>query len=473
MNSWLQSLSASPYVAYGENADVLSRKNALSCAEVALYSTPRGIVDLNLPGIEMAVDRRVALFFQQAVLCYKMPFTFSHKGADEQFGSAPKLILKTEDGKHQVVHNRQAAHSSTLPTLVATAKDGTKITYLKSGNSEAQHNQTIGMHIEVNHVDSWIDGDDRLRDKAVGLLNRTAKGLSPIQATQLFIEDFILENKQNSRRLKGFRDEKYQTQRLISKEYKKFAREILAQAQETSFFDQLSGGEVVVQGGDEEVIRSAVFKKRYHLILEQETVESRIAKRILEAKEGAVGQKSLLEQALLKSFTNDEDRQVLEKLFVKTAEFYEPGCVVDKKVVPPAAYKAFLTKVTNFSNANKALLNTLQRDLRAEFRELSAAEFSYRSALFWTFRKKVKGWTQKEFCALYHEGIGKEISPSWVSRIENLSRVSRRNPEAYKTPLNQRRKYVTLKEAQNCAEIFGVNYGVFLPALITSRQTVP
>lgn len=117
---WFQSLSFTPYVAYGEDPDVLARKSKLSKQEVKYYSTPAGVLDLNKSGIEMAVERQFALFFEQSMLCHKMPLEFLRGGeADEQYGSAPALILKTEDGKHSITHKRQAAHSSTLPKILA------------------------------------------------------------------------------------------------------------------------------------------------------------------------------------------------------------------------------------------------------------------------------------------------------------------------------------------------------------------
>lgn len=468
-SAWLQSLSFTPYVAYGEDADVIARKSNLTEKEVKYYSTAEGVVDLNKSGIAMAVERRFALFFEQSMLCHKMPLEFLRGGeADEQYGSAPTLVLKTKDGKHSITHKRQAAHSSTLPKILAKTADGTIFNFL-NGRAKKEHNQTIGMHEEVNHVDSWIDGTGGLRDRSITLLNDTAKGLTPTKASQLFLETFIEVNKENSRRLKGVQGFKAETKRLVSKAYIMHAREILEASKAPDFFDQLTGGLIEVSGDDEEQMRTMVLKKRYQLITLQETIEGRIDKRIQEAKKKVVGQEKFLEHALLKSFAEADDRKVLEKLLDKSVVPLETGYLLDGKVVDSKAYKSFLTSVNNFAEKNKAILSRLERDMRSDFRELSAAEFSYRSGLFWSMRKKVKNWTQKKFCELYEETTSKSISPSWVSRIEDLAHIKKRKPEDYKTPINQRRKYVTLTEAKDCAKVFGVSNGVFLPCLITSR----
>lgn len=116
---WKQDGSRCPVIDYGEAPRVIESLGQLSKEKSEFYSTPPGIVQLNKKGISLAVERRIALFFQQAILCYKMSsFTFSIGGADGQIGSSPALKLK---GK---VHKREAAHSSTIPSLIAYANDG-------------------------------------------------------------------------------------------------------------------------------------------------------------------------------------------------------------------------------------------------------------------------------------------------------------------------------------------------------------
>lgn len=472
-SSWYQSLSNSPYVAYGENPDVIARKDCLSKKEVEYYSTAEGIVDLNKRGIAMAVERRVALFFQQSMLCHKMPLTFLQGGhADEQYGSAPVLTLRTADGKYSVKHKREAAHSSTNPKIYAVAADGTKFTYFNGtsfiGSYKAQQNQTIGMHIDVNHVDSWIDGAGCLREKAIALLNRTTKGLSPIKATRLFIKCFIEVNKQNIQRLEGEEGVAEETKRRVSQSYIRHAKEILAASEDSKFFEQLTGGLIEAQDCDDDEMRSAILKKRFKLILLQESIECRIAKRIETARIKIEGQEKFFEHALLKIFAKDDDRMVVEKLLAKSASPFDEGFIPDGKTTPQASYKTFLTNVNKFTQKNSAVLATLVEEMKKDFRKLNAAEYTFRSVLFWQMRKMVKNWTAEEFCKKYKKETGRSISNSWVSRIEELAH-SKTHKVDYKTPLNQRRKYVTEVEAKDFAKIFGVSQRVFLPCLITSR----
>jgi len=473
---WLQKGSRCPVIHAGELAEVAENPKTLTQAQLDLYSTPEGIVSLNKEGIKIAIERRVALFFQQAILCYGMSsFTFSTRGADEQIGTSPAIKLATADGS-STIHKREAAHSSTVPALIAHAKDGSTpngFIYLKGGSSHDQHNATIGMHECVNGADELIDGngqDGKLRDTAVGIFNRVAQGLDPAKATEEFIRAF-------SQRIDAVANQlaAEDKRKLVLGAYRKKINKIQLAATQKVFYDRLIGVNVKSDDPREAKLREIIYKKRYDIIRLQEIVESRIGKRIDDVKSAMQPRdKAFIEYIVLKEFSETKERQILEKLIGKTAAVFEQeygqkddGAIwIDGR--QQRSLKAFKTRVSNLQEKYKQTITTLKRDLRADFRELSCAEFSYRAGVFKDLRTKLNSWTQRKFCEHYLVTTGYKVSQSWVSRMEQLSRVNVKGPNDYHTPINQRRRYVTVEDARRCSDTFGVDAGIFLPCLFTS-----
>ncbi len=464
-SAWLQKGSQCSVIHNGELPAIVENRSHLTKEQVGYYTTPEGIVDLNKKGISIAVDKRVALFFQQAILCYGMSgFTFSARGADDQIGTSPGMKFASSKSSF-TMHKREAAHSSTVPTLIAHAKDGSTpngFVFLKGGSSYYQHNATIGMHECVNGADELIDGkgqDHKLRDTAVKILNRVAQGLDPVQATKEFCRSFDKEVLSTSARLK--QDDK---RRFVLERYHEKIKKIQQAATDSVLFDRLIGVSVNPENPNEHVLREAVYKKRYDVIRLQEIVESRIGKRIADVKEKMDSHdRFLLEHMLLSTFSTTSERKILEKLFGKTVAFFE------NEIQPvPSALKGFRTQVQNLNQKYLKELDVLRRDLRSDFRKLSSAEYSYRAGVFKDLRTKVNHWTQEEFRENYRQTTGASVSQAWVSRMEQLSHLPKKNPGEYATPITQRRRYVTLEDAKRCAATFGVDAGIFLPSLFTS-----
>lgn len=466
---WMQTMSKTATVTYGEDLAVLNSRNRLSRAEEEALETPKGIVHLNREGIEMAIDRRIALFFQQAIVCYKMPFYFKSVGADEQFGSSEAIKYS------RVTHKRQAAHSSTFPHLIAYPKDKTAeegFNFLKGGFYEAQQNQTIGMHVYVNNTDSALDGGDgdgKLRDRALEIINEVADGLSPVEATKRFMEVMIEETSRLMEQWEDSASLAEQTKYRVAKKYKKLTQESLQESNNSYFFDGLIGCKTTNTTNDK--IRSLIFKKRYHLFQFQETTECKIAKLIHDVKmQMPVRERNMVEHMLLLHFSEKSERIVIEKLLAKScAPFDEDYQAIPDKEENPKAYKTFLTRVKNLREKHKALMSRLERDLRPEFRQLVCAEATMRSKVFKQVRVDIKQWTAAKFCSELLRKTDRSVSKSWVNRVEQLSRMSTKNEADYKTPLSQRRRYLTIQEAKDSAKAFNVDEGLFLAAMITSE----
>lgn len=471
VSPWMQKGSRCSYVDEGELKEIVSNRSKLTPEQVNYYSTPQGIVDLNKKGISLALEKRVALFFQQSILCYNMSdFVFSAKGADYQVGSSPGLKFASSN-HHFTIHQREGAHSSTIPTLIAHARDGSTpegFVYLKGGTSYYQHQATIGMHISVNGADELIDGnghDGKLRDVTVRILNMVAQGLDPVKATKKFCKALDVEIQRNLGALPA-----QDARAMVLERYHHKVTKIKLSTRDQALYDRLLGVIIDSANPNEQVLREVIYKKRYDVIRLQEVVESRIARRIEEAKmQMGSRERSYLEYMILKSFWETSESRIIEKLLSKTVAYFEqsyPSCSEDLQGFKLQTLRSFRTRVNNLQNKYGTLISNLMSDLRADFRELRCAEQSYRSGVFKDLRTKVNRWTQKEFCTQYQTTIGSRVSQSWVSRMENLSRMPTK--ATYSTPINQRRRFVTIADAERCSQTFGVDPGIFFPSLFTS-----
>jgi hypothetical protein len=464
---WRQRAASCPVLNDGEDKEVLQNKNNLSLEKFNQITTLAGMIALNADGIEVAIERRVALFFQQAILCYNMTsFTFHLCGADDQIGTSPSITIKCQDGR-KIRIKREAAHSSTLPALIAKAKDGSTpngFIYLKGGSSHAQHNATIGMHECVNGADELIDGrENGLRYVAIKILNRVASdGLDPIAATKEFLNSF--KNRINVIKVRLNNLDK---RRFVLIKYDEKVNSIITAVNENKkFFDYLLGVNINHDDEKETGIRSVIYKKRFDMIRLQENLESKIGKLIDDAKQLIINKRdrSHLESILLKDFKNSPYRHVFEKMTGKTAAVFDDDYPLKDKV----GYKRWAKRIENLQVEYRDLINNLTRSIRINFRSFSCSEFGYRASVMKDLRCRVNNWTQKEFAKKYEQVTQIKVSQSWVSRLEQLSRLNYK--ENYITPLSQRRVYIGLSEIQNCASTLNVEPGLFLPFVITSES---
>lgn len=466
-NLWLQEGSLSGHLHYGENQEIIKNRNKLSQDNIEYLKTPDGIVNLNEEGIDIAINRRIALFFQQCILVYNMnQFTFSTSGADIQIGSSSQLHFGTKKGK--AIHKREAAHSSTIPTLIAHPKDGSEpFVYLKGGSSYYQQNSTIGMHNVVNKADILIDGngqnDNKLRSRAINLINQVAQGeLSPDSSTNKFMVEFldVIENC-----LINLSDD--DPRGYVLKKYRNIIEEIKKNSENEDFYDQLLGVIINPDSKHGNIIRKNVYQKIYDIIKLQAISETQIESLILNFKNKVKDSKdgNYIEHVLLKIYSNHKLRKTIEKLFGKTTAFLEDEYLNKVGENKRAAYKSFKTRVDNVHKKYKNDFDKLERDIRNVIYDLKRAEMIFRSGIFKDLRI-ANEWRQIDFCDKYKEVTGKSISQSWVSRVEQLTRPIKKI--SYQTGVNQRRKLITLEEVRNLSLTYGVDMGIFLPGLFTS-----
>lgn len=474
---WLQAGSRCPVVDEGELAKIMEKRDRLKPEEFNHYCNPTGFIELNKKGISLAVERRVALFFQQAILCYNLSeFTFSFAAANDQIGSSPKKEFRSTNGS-SITSQRQAAHSSTIPTLLARIKKDPKaknFVFFGAGSSNYEHNATIGMDASVNKADTWMDGkakEKKLRDAAVVILNEVAQGLDPRKGTEKFIAAF---EKQASRCLPSEDRSLPATdpRRLVLERYKHKIGKIRVAAADPVFYDRMLGIFVNCTDEREKRLREVVYKKRYDIIRLREVMENRIENEMENLKQSMKKDACYAELVLLKEFVNTDNQATLEKLFCKTAAVFEDGYHLNElgkekfNAREKRNLKAFNTRISNLQKKHKDQIEALKTTLEEGFDELRAAENTYKAGMLQSLRKTVNQWTQQELCDAYFEKNNRSISKSWVSRREQLARIPKKT--VYKTEISQRRQLLSLEEARRCAKALEVDVGLFLPSLFTS-----
>lgn len=439
--------------------------------DIIYYKDRKHVIQDKKSWIEDHVDRRIQLFYQQAILCYNTPFIFEAEGAEDQIGQGSNLI------SHGVrLHQTQAAHSSTLPCLYAYPKDenGGKITdkkfvFLKHSHFYLQQNATVELPIEVNQVDTKLDGktdEEKLRGAALKILNDTAEGkVNPTVATKSFFT--VFKNRLN-KMIEANGAENPDS--IVLNIYLERLKAVETNLQDKSeIFDQILG---VVIPENANNLRDLVYKRRYQWIQQSQFIESQIAKKIFQSQRRMSGNRTTstknvdyrLRYILLKNTTNEAQRKFLERLFCCTFEQIQKH----KATNQDRLRSGVVEKIEAFERKNVGEIETLMEVLKEFMCELKKMETAYHADLFKGLRKEYKGWTQKNFVREFKSHFSKEaMSPAMVSRLEQPSRVDPIK-EAYKTPQNQRRKVMTLEKVQHIAMAFGVDAGVFLTGSLIS-----
>jgi len=224
---------------------------------------------------EQHFERRVQLFFLQLLSVWKTPYHFEWEEANDQYGKGKNHRILDETGR-RVVFKTEAAHSSTLPCLMAYPREDWErylkgevqkpqgFVYLKHGHSYTQHNATIELPRFFNRADILIDGthaDSRLRNKAIKVINAVAEGRYGVRVgMQRFMR--LLEGAIDKGMEVGDADDRYVALERHSECLSELIEDMDA---DPGFFDRLLG----VKIGDhekEKVLRDVVFASSFRLI---------------------------------------------------------------------------------------------------------------------------------------------------------------------------------------------------------------
>ncbi len=426
--------------------------------------------------IETHVERRVQLFFLQLIACYKTPFTFSATRAEDEIGGGCTVKMHDPAAEGRVTHKTQAAHSSTLPCLYAESREeegALKFVYLKHSHLYNQHNATVELPVYVNQADTYIDESKGLRETALRIINKAARGgVSPQDGIKEFMSAFtdVLAGAIESL-------EKGHPKRIALEMYLEKAADLEFEIEEDAgIFDHLLG--VKVEDDDvSAVLRDVVFAERFKLIQKTQSKETEIARVILDAQNTMLKKehkslKSLdyrLRYVLLEAAPAGYTKR-LEKLLCTSLDqlqrFYaKPDERLRECEIRAAEKKVHIAK---FRADHEEAVKKLEKDLRPLFREMNGEELLYRSKVFRGLRVRVRNWIQQDFSDKYRRAYPADsMSRSMVSRFEGFGRPIDPTRD-YQTPEGQRQKVIDIARALKIANTFEVDAGVFLPSLISS-----
>jgi len=463
-----------------------------------LLSDPVSLAESYDDMIQHHVATRVALFFQQAVVCYDTPFRYKIGDTEGQFFTAKKLNVKKKSGSELVI-SYQAAHSSTIPSLNACLrngyerirKEGKKPKYsafLKDSHLEVLNNSTVGLPTFVNQIDTLIDGktkkDNLLRSNTICLINKLAEGkISPCEATREFLTCFLTQLEKAPSRLKKKSPSKLKTIEI----YKKKVVEMIDLAtrsnvgeEENAFFDSLlSTNFSRAKRKDLPLVRALFYKRKFEVIRESECTETTIQNIISNRfpKVTTPAAKHEIKRCLIYQTKNDPDlSKTLQILFAISIES------IEKDVKSP------LNLTQKYKSDSKKYNNTL-RDIRLVVRNYRKLENGFQAMLLRDFRVKLRNLNQKELSEkidnLINKKIKKELakrkpnhskimelritprSASTISRLEN-SRIH--ITKQFATPENQRRKDFTLSQLKIVCEALKVDYNYFICSFFASTS---
>lgn len=168
------------------------RKGGTKAGQIRELSTWEGRLCRSKQTIQMHLERRVIQLFIQAVTCANTGYIFReghtvHQGFNAQTLAIPgdKVLM-------------QAAHLATVPCLYAKENaNAPEVVWLYRSGIYDESNATHDVLKAVNDADRAIDEkykESDLRNKAVRLLNRAAKGeLTPVDVSKQFALDLIAE----------------------------------------------------------------------------------------------------------------------------------------------------------------------------------------------------------------------------------------------------------------------------------------
>ena len=423
------------------------------------------LVDKTRDSIAQHIDRRVALFFQQLVVCYDVPFHFEIGETQHQAQSAP--TLKKKCGKEEVSIPFNSAHSSTIPCLFAypkrewnrwDAKKGepnppqkpTGFVYLKGSDTYNYHNSTLEMIKLVNMADISLDGTkqslDQLRVKSIKILNEASDGkLAPDQALQSFLRAArkIMADKATDRSVS-------EKTRYILSIYRDCLDEVIEESQEEEFFDRLLNVRIDDETERASDLRKVIYRRRYDIIRRSQEAQSVIMKKIagvraqiLGIERKPPGFEKVFRKKIFTLCTSGQERKQMQKLFNISLAQLEHD-------LQGKNYRSATNKVedTRWSQA----FATMMRDIRAECRSLTGQEFTFRSQVSRDLRT-FKGWRQVDVAAKYKEKYPRyPMSQPTLSRVENTI------------------KKIDMTLAGHLADLFEVDKGLFFPALFTSQD---
>jgi hypothetical protein len=409
--------------------------------------------------IEDHIERRVAVLFQQLVISYETHLHFEIGKTQHQAESAKTLYIKDHLGKKNVLCKRNAAHSSTLPCIIAyeskawnkhVNNDDPKpdgFVYVQGGDVYRTANSTLDMPRAVNEADIEIDGEKGTglaRDFAIDLLNRSARGeIDPTSAIQEFLHTVTVITQDKIPKTKRGKGVKKSLQ-IFLEAFKDIQTRIETVPEA---LDQLLGVQVA-EDHQNTAIQTKIYHLRYKAIRDNQYAQTAMISKINTVRDQVlkvVGPKrkpTYFEDAfrniLCSEMRMDYDKKRIYKLFNSPQEQYFRETAYRK-----SRYEGTKAKIVQQQlKPIQVLARVIGQDLRALKRE----EILKRGLVTRELRNSM-GWTQTKLAtkikAIYQDTAASQPT---ISRIETNI------------------KLVDKVYAEQLADVFDVDQALLMPA---------
>ena len=450
---------------YTHPEQIIKVQNA---AEAAALKSPVSLVKSYESMIEDHIARRVAIFFQQLVVCYGTNLHFEIGTTLHQGESSKALYLKDHAGQSEKLSVRNAAHSSTIPCLIAydlqewtqyrqTGQNKPQgFVYIKGSDIYHSANATLDMIRDINEADIEIDGkkdDSKLRERALEMLNQAScrvidPGTGIAQFLALIID--LTSEKAKTAKKPGVR--------ACLKIYLENLLAIQDQIKDPKQLDNLLGVKID-ESPSSEKIRKTIHQLRFKAIRDNQHVQSALHQKI-----SAVSKQVLVEidrkkkpdyydvafqNVLIDSMENQNDKINLKKLFNHPHDAYFKAAPGEKSpgiLRNTEERRHRLISTIALINQHPAKILALAKELHLEFRNLKKQEVLNRSAITRVIRK-AKGWSQQD--------LADEIKKAFPSLPSSQSTISN---------LETSKKIMDPAYAVKLSNVFKVDPSLFIPA---------
>jgi len=384
--------------------------------------------------IKEHMERRLAIFFQQLVACYETGYYFADSSARIQ-GDSPKRLAFIDDSKKTKSFQRNAAHSSTLPCLIAydrkteyeahlAGKAITGFVFLSGSDAYNLWNATMNMPRFVNNADIYIDGrsrESKLRSDALELINQVARAIvTPDKAFKTFLID-VLRHIRSA--ITYATNNKKLAEKATLEYYKSVVKDMLSEYRadkDRMLSDMLDVD--ITKGGKS--CRKEALQIRYQMIKDTQIAHARIIQTVERVKQtilasykrspdyfDAAFKSLILEQKLRK-----DERSALNKLLRFSSYDYYLRITKSRRA-------RFTGTLDALRAAHEKKVQNLVRDVLREMRILRRDEVKGRSRIVKQVRI-AKGWRQVDFAReLRRKYPTSACSQSTISRIESGGKI--------------------------------------------------
>lgn len=383
------------------------------------------------------VSRRVDFFFQQIICCFQTKLHFEIGHVVSQGASAKKMVI-TDENLASLEFERNAAHSSTLPCLLAYEEwdlyqeKSKGWVFLKGTDSYRLWNSTINMPRWINMVDLQIDGgsrDRKLRYKTLHLLNAAAQGeIDPEEGLERFIA-FAIEQVESSC--------KVATQPMYVKilrlyQYELESIQVGFNHNRSMWLESLLSIKV-----SDEPSRKLIYQIRYQAVRDAQVGQAELIQKIDLVKKKISGKRkpayfeAAFRSLLIAETYTQRNRQRLEKLY--NFSYFD-----FKARLSGTRLDIFDHTKIKLAEKYRPQIIALSAEIIRDMQELRKKEALQRSQITKLLRC-AKKWTQKQ--------LGQElsVSQSAISRIENCHTL------------------IGLPLAEKLSAVFQVDIGLFMP----------